>query len=179
MSRCIERIGDLGAAAAVYVERGWSVFPLWWTADGVCACPAAADCASPGKHPLIPGGVHGAIRAVDGVRRWWDRWPLANVGLPAGDNGLAVLDVDPHHGGYVSLGRLVEALSMRGLDLPPTLAAMTGSGGWHFVYAAPEDGIKSAPRAFGLSGLDTRGRGGYIVAAPSVHACGEIGRAHV
>jgi hypothetical protein len=165
---------EMAAAARTYVNAGWRVFPLWWVVGGRCACPAGEACTSPGKHPLTRRGLHDATTDLERVATWWHICPHANIGIPAGDNGLAVLDVDPRHGGHVSLSRLVDALEDAGTPLPTTLSASTGGGGLHLIYAAPEGGIKGGSNVFGASmtGLDTRGRGGYIVAPPSVHATG-------
>lgn len=192
---------ETAAAARVYVRCGWSVFPLWWVDGDHCACPngkLAHDhpdyCGrrpdgeikgSPGKHPLSvklgPGRFAGAVAGVKDATRdeimvaaWWGRWPLANVGLPAGDNGLAILDVDVDKGGAESLGNLRAYLTASGRPLPRTLTVVTGSGGFHYYYRAPEGGIKSGSNVFGpdMRGLDTRGRGGYVVAPPSNHASG-------
>ena len=165
---------DRAAMARTYLAAGWCVFPLYWVVAGRCVCSAGAACHSPGKHPLVGGGVNSASHDRAVVEGWWRTWPNANVGLPADANGLAVLDVDPRHGGMGSLVRLDNALSARGEPLPATLATVTGSGGCHLIYAAPEGGVKGTSRAFGPDqpGLDTRGRGGYIVAPPSGHASG-------
>lgn len=160
--------GETGVMAQAYVAYGWSVFPLWWVCEGVCACPQARRCTSPGKHPLTRHGVLDASRDRLTVGEWFfRRWPLANIGLPMGDNGLAALDVDPRHRGDVSLALLSGRLG----GLPQTLTQRTGSGGSHLVFRAPEGGIKGGSGIFG-EGLDVRGRGGYIVAAPSMHAAG-------
>lgn len=162
------------AMARVYLRTGWSVFPVWWAQQGRCACPEGPGCASPAKHPITRKGLHDATRDEATAAAWWRRWPRANVGLPVGANGLAVLDVDPGHGGGASLRRLADDLAARRMALPPTLTAVTGSGGLHLFYAAPDGGIKCGSNVFGpgLGGLDTRGRGGYVVAPPSVHATG-------
>lgn len=165
---------EVAAVAITYAHAGWKVFPLWWVHDGRCGCPDGPSCTSPGKHPLVRQGVKDASDDVERIGAWWDRWPSANIGMPAGDNGLAVLDIDPRHGGHESLSRLVENLLRKGYRLPQTLTQSTGGGGLHLVFSAPEGGIKGGSNVFGpsMTGLDTRGRGGYIVAAPSVHASG-------
>lgn len=165
---------DRAAMARTYVHAGWKVFPLWWAVDGRCTCPGAAECKSPGKHPVVPRGVNDASDDLDQIDTWWRRWPNANIGLPAGGNNLAVLDVDPAHGGGASLARLRGGATDAGVPLPETLTQVTGSGGAHYVFTAPDGGLKNMSEAFGpdLPGLDTRGRGGYIVAAPSIHISG-------
>lgn len=165
---------DHGAHAMTYIGWGWKVFPLWWVrSDGRCACPKRAACQSPGKHPLVRHGVLEASRDQATVGGWWYQWPRANIGLPAGDNGLAVLDIDPRHGGAVSLRRLQLALQATGEPLPDTLRSVTGSRGEHLVFGAPPGGIINAANPMAaMPGIDTRGRGGYIVAPPSRHASG-------
>lgn len=187
---------ELAATARVYVRAGWAVFPLWWvTATGACACargqldPAHDDyCGrrpdgtvngSPGKHPLhhvAPHGVKNATRDETTVAAWWSLYPWANIGLPAHDNGLAILDVDVDKGGDESLAKLTTYLAGRGTPLPRTVVARTGSGGFHYLFRAPEGGIKSGSKVLGpnMPGIDTRGRGGYVVAAPSNHASGGV-----
>lgn len=170
---------QFAAMARTYVHSGWSVFPLWWVVGGPlgyrCACPNGAGCTSPGKHPLVRTGVNEASGDLEVVARWWQRWPMANIGVPAGDNGLAILDIDPRHRGHESLSYLIGLLVARGRTLPSTLTQTTGGGGLHMVYAAPSEGVKGGANVLGpdAPGIDTRGRGGYIVAAPSVHVSGQ------
>lgn len=165
---------ELGAMARVYAVAGLLVFPVWWPEGGTCACPSGSSCSSPGKHPMTTRGVNGASTDIEAIYNWWQVHPKANIGLPAGANDFAVLDVDPRHGGDESLARLRDYLTSAGQPLPDTLTQATGSGGQHLVYHAPDGGVKGKANAFGpnMIGLDTRGRGGYIVAAPSVHAAG-------
>lgn len=188
----------LGATAVGYAEADMAVFPLWWVVpdgDGFrCACRRGVRCKSPGKHPLFPPahlddeppcrgecgrlghGVHDATADAPTVERWWTREPDANIGLAADRNGFAILDVDPRHGGDESLERLRAAVAERtGVDLMDTLVQRTGGGGLHLVFQAPKGGIKSdsrRPLGDDLPGIDTRGRGAYVVAWPSVHVSG-------
>src|SRR5207248_2102427 len=88
-------------------------------------------------------------------------------------SGLIVIDVDPRSGGTDSL---TELQSLMG-SLPATLTARTGGGGVHFVYAHPGGEVhNTAGRLPGITeplpGIDLRGDGGYIVAAPSRHRGG-------
>lgn len=162
------------ATARIYVNSGWVVFPVWPPAGSECSCPKGSSCNSPGKHPLTRRGVHDASGDLDVTARWWSRWPNANIGLPADANGLAILDIDPGKGGERSLERLAKWLAENGTPLPATLTARTGSGGRHLFYAATEGGVKTGANVFGsdMPGLDVRGRGGYVVAAPSTHISG-------
>lgn len=166
----------LADEARAYASRGIKVFPLWWIGpDGVCACSARGDCASPGKHPRTGrGGVHAAAHDGKPVGLWWALWPNANIGLPAGGNNLAIIDVDPAHGGDDTLAELDTWCRFEhGVDIMATRTVRTGSGGLHLYFRAPAGGVKTAARSFGgKPGVDTRGRGGYVVAPPSLHISG-------
>jgi hypothetical protein len=102
------------------------------------------------------------------LRGWWRTWPTANIGVATGArSGLFVLDVDPDKGGDATLGML---LSEHGM-LPPTVEAITGSGGHHYLFAHPGRHTPNSSQKLG-PGLDVRGDGGYIVVAPSSHRSG-------
>lgn len=171
--------GTLGCEAVAYAARGIKIFPLWHVGHGlpgqlICACVDGDSCGSPGKHPRNGlGGVNQATCDLTQVAAWWRRWPHANIGLAAGANQLAIIDVDPSHGGDHTLATLDIYCTDRGVDLMATRTIRTGSGGLHLYYRAPESGVKNAARTFGMPGVDTRGRGGYVVAPPSLHQSGE------
>ena len=163
-------MNDLMGAAQLYAGRGWPVLPLWWPNGESCAC-GRPDCSKPGKHPLVRRGFHFATLDPDLIRRWWARWPLANVGIRTGTaSGLLVVDVDGAPG--------MESLRALRREHGPVPAAWvrTGSGGWHAYLRLPEgESVRNSVRRLG-PGLDVRGDGGSIVAPPSRHASG--GRYH-
>lgn len=88
---------------------------------------------------------------------------MANIGLATGS--LIVLDIDPRHGGDESLIALEHEL------LPTTWRVLTGGGGEHVYFAAPDFEIRNSAGRLG-PGLDIRGAGGYVVAPPSTHISG-------
>jgi putative DNA primase/helicase len=141
--------GPLLDAALEYAAQGWPVFPL-----------------APGtKVPAIPKaeggrGFHDASTDPDQIRRWWKRWPQANIGLPTGTrSGVIVIDEDPRNGG-----------DARALNLPLTRICRTPHGGRHFYYRHPGAGILVPCDTTGKlgKGIDVRGDGGYVVLPPSV-----------
>ena len=94
---------------------------------------------------------------------WWSSHPQANIGLATGHR-FDVLDVDGPAG-----ERAIRTLAAaHGLASSGPLVR-TGGGGWHF-YLAPTGLGNVHPR--GLNHVDWRGRGGYVVAPPSLHASG-------
>lgn len=128
-------------AALAYAKKGTPVFP----------------CKPGGKKPLINDWPNKATTDPRKVNTWWDRWPEANIGIPTGRrSGLLVLDEDR-----------AGALSELPGELPATTTARTGSGGRHVLLAYPP--CQEIRNSAGMlaPGLDVRGEGGYIIAAPS------------
>lgn len=108
MTTTTARLSSMGQAALTYVQRlGWPVSPVHWITDeGACSCGNPA-CSSPGKHPLTPRGFKEASRDPEQIQQWWTRWPQGNIGIPTGSaSGFDVLDIDPRHGGDISLAEL-------------------------------------------------------------------------
>jgi len=146
-----ENADEMLKAAIEYAAHGWPVFPLR------------------GKLPAKPRteggrGFHDATTDPAVVAAMWARYPDANVGVRCGlASGLAVVDIDPAHGGVDTLTR-IEA--ERGV-LPGTVTAITGGDGLHMLYRH-RPGIGCGANVWGR-GLDLRGEGSYIVAAPSIH----------
>ncbi len=166
-------------AALAYAERGWGVIPLHRPQIGHagvrCSC-RKTQCPSIGKHPLsdlVPNGLTDATSDPDIIRDWWAHTPAANVGIVGGmASGVWFLDIDGDEG-QMSLQALMDKFG----ELPETVEAITGSGGVHLAFAHPGVGtkIKSVNGRFVLDGailpgLDVKGDGGYVVAAPSLHA---------
>ena len=129
-----------------YVRLGWPVIPL------------------KGKLPLTDNGSKDATLNEQQVRAWWAKWPNANIGLAAGHR-FFVVDVDIKGGGEDTWDMLRE----RHAALPETVEAVTGTGGRHILYELPAEFPVSNSQGKIGPGIDVRGRGGYIVAAPSVH----------
>jgi len=62
-----------------------------------------------------------------------DKTPNANIGIPTGEKSdWLVLDVDD--GG----DETISALEATYGKLPDTVTAVTGSGGWHYVFKYPK-----------------------------------------
>jgi putative DNA primase/helicase len=172
--------------ALFWASQGIPVFPLHEVPGGVCTCTCTRRCKngvhkcgtfceSKGKHPRwhrddLPAGVENASIDFPTIRRWWMRWPTANVGGAMGrEMQLVALDFDPKNGGDLSLTDLIEAHGDAWLG---TLTMRTGSGGFHFLFQYPaEQVLHNSAGAVG-PGVDTRGEGGYIVLPPSIHASG-------
>jgi hypothetical protein len=134
--------------AVSYAKRGWPVHPVW-----------------PGrKTPLLEHWPERATTDPAIIRRWWSRWPAANIGLrTGGEPRLLVIDIDP--GGEDSLA----ALEREHGRLPTTLQVRTPRGGRHFYLRVPPARPLPGNSAGRLGpNIDTRGEGGYVLAPPSV-----------
>lgn len=169
---------DLATAALGYAARGWPVFPCHTPTSfgpkkgegrATCSC-GKADCESQGKHPRTANGVRDASTDPELVAAWWRRWPTANIGMATGI-AFDVLDLD----GLDALDEL-NLLALDTLFLPdePDITVpgpagpmvLTGSGVHHYV--APT-GATNRCRVGQRPGIDWRGRGGYVIAPPSIH----------
>lgn len=150
---------DLAENALALADIGLRVFPL-----------QARE-----KKPIA--GTHGLTDAsceLGQVAAWWKRWPEANIGLVTGAaSGCFVLDLD----GDVGIESLLD-LAARNGRLPATVRQSTGKGG-HLLFAWPNSARAGAAEIRNSAGriapgVDVRGEGGYIVAAPSVHPSGRL-----
>lgn len=151
---------DPGRIFADHAERytaiGWHVFPL---------APLA-------KAPLIRGGrgFRDASRDSSIIAAWRDEFPMANIGVMCGGpNRLVVIDVDPRRRGDDELLELADM----GFAFPHCPEQKTGNNGRHLVFRLPED-IRLSKWKLG-HGIDIKGEGGYIVAAPSITGSSDAG----
>ena len=153
--------------AVQYAEKGWHVLPLHSVINGKCTCNKVG-CTSAGKHPQTINGLKSATVDKDTINEWFKHWPRANIGIATGQlSGIGVVDIDPRHGGEDSLDELTAKYGC----IPDTVEAITQSSGRHIIFQY-EEGFRTTAGKLGR-GIDTRGDGGYIVAAPSKGLLGE------
>ena len=139
---------DARDAALVFAREGIPVFP----------------CVADGKRPLTGSGFHEATRDTDQVRRWWSRWPRANIGMPTGaPSGINIVDIDvaTTESGFAAFERATNA----GLVAGELARVRTPSGGLHVYYPA-HDNQRCWQAA--SAHIDFRGDGGYVIVPPSV-----------
>ena len=144
------RLGPMLEAALAYASRGWPVLP----------------CEPRGKRPfglLVTHGLKEATTDPATIEGWWWAEPEANIGLRTGV-AFDVLDVDGDEG--------MAALAIEiPFDAPTVDGPTVTTGKGAHVYVAVT-GLGN--RAGFLPGVDWRGKGGYVVASPSVHPSGAV-----
>jgi len=127
------------------------------SSTGIPIFPVKAD-----KKPYIQSWQHKASADQATVKKWWKKWPEANIAILMGaPSGLVAVDVDVKNGinGYESLAT-IEAM----FGAQSTRRTETPSGGAHLIYSCNK---KLRTRTGILDGIDIRGDGGYIVAQGS------------
>jgi predicted P-loop ATPase len=157
------------------------------------------------RRPAVPrsaggNGFHDATLDESTVRGWWATYRRSLIGMPTGAavwGGVFVLDVDVKKGapGMETVAALCGVFGA----LPPTVEAITGSGGRHLYFRHPLDGrmVPNKQSRLGLGsetwgadgypevpferapngqiitpGLDVRGDGGYVILPGSQLAAG-------
>lgn len=147
---------------------------LYWASQGLSVFPCAPGAKVPAKGTA---GFKDATRHPAIINAWWDAEPDYNIGCYPAASGHAILDIDPKHEGPSTL----TGLEMEHGFLPETFTVATPSGGTHYWFRG--DCPSTAGRV-GL-GLDTRGRGGYVLLPGSTVggndytvAAGEIEHVH-
>jgi len=187
-------------SALWYASHGWAIFPIHaplFDAQGDCyACTCeewrrSDQCKqtkrhmwlAPGEHCKQPGKCPACRWAEKSttdpgtIYKWWGHdWRTRledgycvlytpNIGIDCGKSSLLTLDVDT----YKKVCGEIEDLL--GLEDRETVTAISGGGGEHLVYNRQclpyGNSTKGLP-----PGIDIRGDGGYIVAAPSLHKSG-------
>jgi putative DNA primase/helicase len=144
----------MGAFAKTYAREGFRVFPLAERTK---------------SQPLVKGWEDKASSDLAQIESWWRWQPRANIALLCGSQtGLLVVDVDPRHDGDKTLARLIKKHG----ELPPTLTAKTGGGGWHYFFRFDRFEAIAGKGALG-EGIELQHpTNGYVVAAPSIHPSG-------
>jgi hypothetical protein len=137
--------------ALAYARLGWRVVPI-----------------EPGyKYPRIDNWPQVATTDETRIGKYWTLHPDHGVGIVCEGSGLFVIDIDSYAGGDEGWADLEAAYG----PVPDTVEAITGRGGRHLFFRQPNDdgpAITNAAHAM-PPGVDVRGHGGFVVAAPTIH----------
>lgn len=108
-----------------------------------------------GKAPIQKGWSTAPCPSLEAVEAWAK---AHNLGVRTGAvSGIVVIDEDTEKGGSVA-----------NLDLPKTVTVVTGGGGRHYYFRAPDCGLGNTVSKLS-NGVDVRGDGGQVVFVGSVH----------
>lgn len=187
-------------SALWYAEKKkWYVFPIHapiFNADRECyACTCeewlrSEQCKQTKRHMYLEPGKHcvqaGKCPACrwaekstidpEQIYKWWghewrvkldDGWSTyytPNIGIDCGKSNLLVFDADAYKDVYPDEDLL-------SIEDKQTITALTGGGGEHLIYNRQGKDYGNSTKGL-PPGIDIRGDGGYIVAAPSLHKSG-------
>ena len=157
-------------SALRYGELGWAVFPVHSVKDKKCSC-GKSSCSRPGKHPITRRGLLDASSDPVQIKKWWTRYPNANIAVACGEvsSGLLVIDIDNKPG--LDTEQVWNEICQQHEYKPDTFEAVSGGGGRHvyFWYTGAE--IRSGTNVL-AQGIDVRADGGYLILPPSSHVSG-------
>lgn len=183
------------SAALAYAERGLFIIPLheplFDDAGKCCGCSCEAykrsasnkarlenkgqrnrfdpnfKCRTPGKHPRLSDWEALASSDPAQIRKWWKKWPTANIGLAVGKSGLVTFDLDTYKEVYGEDDQLFAQADKE------TATQISGGGGEHLVFQMPAAKLYTNAKGTLPPGIDIRGVGGMQVLAPSMHPSGK------
>jgi hypothetical protein len=183
-------VGERDEVALHLADSGFPVvpchYPLQTGIDPICSCSLLPlryqidHTKSPthvGKHPvgrLVPNGVYDATMDRNKIKGWLKDVPDLNFGIATGRRHLAGGDmfylvvIDPDSAEAEQQLRL-------SIVMPKTFQVITGNGK-HLYFSAGEamSNETNLLTAAGISGVDVRGLGGYVMAPGSLHYSGAI-----
>jgi len=154
---------SLKAAALAHAKNGFYVIPL----------------VENSKRPLISDWQNRATTNPLQIDSWWTEHPNANIGIACEVSNLIVIDLDTSKGAVPSspwneLGAkngedVFKEICRKAGDsqLFETYSVKTPSGGKHLYFYDQNVGIKQGTEVNGWWRVDTRSKGGYIVAEGS------------
>jgi hypothetical protein len=126
------------------------------------------------KYPGIDNWQNLATDDTDVVTSWWSGdYKSYGIGIATGrtkHGQIFVVDVDDRDE-YRGSDTLHD-LEQRFGALPETVTAITGTGGQHLYFYSPVEVRNDAGSRLGV-GLDIRGEGGQVLAAPTTHPNGK------
>lgn len=158
---------NLLEAALTYADAGIPVFPVYSIneSSGKCTCWRGERCEHPGKHPRTKHGFYDAAADEAQIKKWWELWPDANIGIPTGErSGFIALDIDTYKQGGMSPEDVEAQLG----PLPDTRTIRTGRGGLQLLYRHPEGKqLKSLLEGKLGPGVCVKASGGCVIAPPS------------
>jgi len=138
-------------AALKYAERGWFILPL-----------KPKD-----KIAVLKEWQNKSFNTSEKIHEWWDKNPNYNIGLNCGMSNLVAIDIDVCDETPDAYEAWKELCQKHNINYD-TIHNLTGRGGHHFIYSAPNHKISCSQGAL-APGIDVKAQGGYVVIPPSIH----------
>lgn len=144
-------------AARQYLQNGFSVIPLCGPDE-----PQGQPVDKRGKKPTITWTEYQTRQATDEELVKWFENGKHNIGIVTGViSGITVVDFDTPEA--------IENAKSKGFPKGPLSKTAKG---FH-AFCQYEPGHRNFQKRADLPGIDLRAEGGYVVAAPSIHATGK------
>lgn len=122
------------------------------------------------KLPLIDAWQKECSSDIKQVVYWLENAKNCNIGLPANENDLFIIDIDMHGvNGIKNFSQLLRDLDISITEIN-TLGQVTPSGGIHFIFKSDNElkNVTNSANCFkDYPGIDIRTKG-YILVEPSV-----------
>jgi len=159
--------------ALLHAKKGWFVIPI---------VPRE-------KRPLISDWQKRATTNPLQIRAWWEENPNANIGIACEPSNIFILDLDVAKGensparyrGFNSGYEVFKQVCAdKQIEFPPaTYSVVTPSGGIHYYFNDEATPVKQGSEINGMWRVDTRSKGGYIIAEGSEYFVSESNQLHV
>jgi len=145
-------------AALSYIKLGWEVFP---------AVYGKKKSHKSAKHSN--GAAWGKTLGPTQIRSDFNKWPNANIGIATGEvSGIFVIDIDTLEGHGIDGFESWRQVRLKHEPLPLTLMSQSPSGSMHIYFKYPAGTVIPNSTSNIGPGIDVRGKGGIIIAPPSV-----------
>ncbi|MGR3484750.1 MAG: bifunctional DNA primase/polymerase [Paracoccaceae bacterium] len=157
MNAQLPPLSPAGEAALTYATRGWHVLPS----------PRGKKLGFAEFAMEHTGRRWGATDDPDELRRMFTLKPDADVCITTGpDSGLFVIEGD-NKNGVNGIKWLADQFRDHGGE-PETIQALSPSSSWHFYFKWSKEKVPKTEAGKVAPGVDVRGHGGMVVAAPSI-----------
>ncbi len=146
------------AAAQNLAAAGFHVFPV-----------QSSDDKEKDKSPVSVGSWTAESTCNPATLKRWFQNTTAMPAIDCGKSRIVVIDLD-RHGGPDGVEHFMKIMGIHDLTELGCPVIETAGGGYHLIYTQPAEGEPIGCRKGALAGLgiDTKGSGGYVVAAGSV-----------
>lgn len=111
----------------------------------------------PAKSPYIKGGFLNASLDNNQIKKWWNKFPEAGIGISCGQSNITVIDIDIKED-----KKGFDAFMRMGFADEGCFHSITPSGGMHIIYQGATESHLGRSLA-----VDIRGHGSYFIAPPS------------